>query len=55
MRLYLSKLEAHLIKVCLNIQYVALPDDQKAAVDRITDRIDLCMKLQDNENKSKPA
>lgn len=55
MRLYLNSREASLIKVCLNMQYPYMTDDQKEQVERITDRIDLCNKLQDNEHKSKPA
>lgn len=53
MRLYLNEKEARLIKTCLLNEMAMLNTENKKLANRVCDRIDLCNKLQSNEQLSK--
>lgn len=55
MRVYMNEREARLVKACLLNEMVMLNDGLKRMAQKLLDRIELCEKLQQSENKSKPG
>lgn len=53
MRLFLNDKEARLIRDTILVSVASMTKDQQEMAHRIIDRMDLCDKLQRNENKSK--
>lgn len=53
MRLFLSDIEARLIRAALIANMVYLNEDHQDTAQKIIDRMDLCEKLQNSERKAK--